>query len=69
VLDNPNRSDIPIMPIPPEGLNLDASLHAREKACYEEAIRRKDGNREAAARLLGIQPHTFRKRAKEKFGL
>jgi len=27
------------------------------------------GNREAAAKLLGIQPHTFRKRAKEKFGL
>ena len=28
-----------------------------------------DGNREAAARLLGIKPHTFRKRAKEKFSL
>jgi len=27
------------------------------------------GNREAAARLLKIKPHTFRKRAKEKFGL
>jgi DNA-binding NtrC family response regulator len=48
---------------------LDARLHDLEKASYEEAIRRKDGNREAAARLLGIQPHTFRKRAKEKFGL
>ena len=30
---------------------------------------RKDGDREAAARFLGIKPHTFRKRAKEKFGL
>jgi DNA-binding NtrC family response regulator len=48
---------------------LDACLDDLEKACYEEAIRRKDGNREAAARLLGIKPHTFRKRAKEKFGL
>jgi len=57
------------IPIPPEGLNLDACLDDLEKACYEEAIRRKDGNREAAARLLGIKPHTFRKRAKEKFGL
>ncbi|MHB8090762.1 MAG: helix-turn-helix domain-containing protein [Syntrophales bacterium] len=37
--------------------------------CVEEAIRRKDGNREAAARLLGIKPHTFRKQAREKFGL
>lgn len=25
-------------------------------------------NREAAARRLGIKPHTFRKRAKEKIG-
>ncbi|MHB8828529.1 MAG: RNA repair transcriptional activator RtcR family protein [Syntrophales bacterium] len=55
--------------IPPEGMNLDACLEDLEKVCYEEAIRRKDGNREAAARLLGIKPHTFRKRAKERFGL
>jgi len=27
------------------------------------------GNREVAARRLNIKPHTFRKRAKEKFGL
>jgi DNA-binding NtrC family response regulator len=57
------------IPIPPDGLNLDACLQNLEKACYEDALRRKDGNREAAARLLGIKPHTFRKRAKEKFGL
>lgn len=57
------------IPIPPAGLNLDACLHDLEKAAYEEAITSKDGNREAAARLLGIKPHTFRKRAKEKFGL
>lgn len=56
------------IPIPPEVLDLDACLHDLEKTCYEEAIRRKDGNREAAARLLGIKPHTFRKRAKDKFG-
>jgi DNA-binding NtrC family response regulator len=64
-----NSSENPIISIPPSGFDMDAHLHDLEKACYEEAIRRKDGNREAAARLLGIQPHTFRKRAKEKFGL
>jgi DNA-binding NtrC family response regulator len=57
------------IPIPPEGMNLDNALHDIEKASYEAAIKMKDGNREAAARLLGIKPHTFRKRAKEKFGL
>lgn len=30
---------------------------------------KKQFNREAADRLLGVRPHTFRKRAKEKFGL
>ena len=30
---------------------------------------KKQFNREAAARLLKMKPHTFRKRAKEKFGL
>jgi DNA-binding NtrC family response regulator len=55
--------------IPKEGFDLGACLHQMEKTSYEEAIRKKDGNREAAARLLGIKPHTFRKRAKEKFGL
>jgi len=57
------------IPIPPDGLDLDACLHDLEKACYEEAIRMKDDNREGAARLLNIKPHTFRKRAKEKFRL
>lgn len=55
--------------IPHEGLDLDTLLHDFEKTWYEEAIRRNNGNREAAARLLNIKPHTFRKRAKEKFGL
>ena len=55
--------------IPPAGLEFDAYLKDLEKKYYEEAIKIKDGNREAAARLLKIKPHTFRKRAKEKFGL
>ncbi len=53
----------------PEGFDLDAHLLAVEKTLVAEAIRLKDGNREAAARLLKMKPHTFRKRAKEKFGL
>jgi DNA-binding NtrC family response regulator len=59
----------PGISIPADGMDVDACLSVMEKAYYEEAIRRKDGNREAAARLLGVKPHTFRKRAKEKFGL
>ncbi len=55
--------------IPRDGINIDEYLQDLEKAFYEEAVRMKDGNREAAARLLKIKPHTFRKRAKEKFGL
>jgi transcriptional regulator with GAF, ATPase, and Fis domain len=64
--------DVPLtkgIVIPPGGLDLAAALESTEKAYMEEAIRQKDGNREAAARLLGIKPHTFRKRAKERFGL
>lgn len=66
---NTDQSNSLIIPIPHEGLDLDARLHDLEKTCYEEAIKVKDGNREAAARLLNIKPHTFRKRAKEKFNL
>lgn len=64
-----SAADAGVIPIPPEGLDLDARLLDMERAAFEEAMRRKDGNREAAARLLGVKPHTFRKRAKEKFGL
>jgi len=66
---NIDQTNAPIVTITREGLALDEHLHDLEKAYYEEAIKVKDGNREAAARFLGIKPHTFRKRAKEKFGL
>ena len=65
----PSVTDAGAIRIPPEGLDLDARLLDMERAAFEEAIRRKDGNREAAARFLGVRPHTFRKRAKENFGL
>jgi two-component system response regulator PilR (NtrC family) len=66
---NTEQPNAPIVTIPPDGLKLDVHLHNLEKAYYEEAVKVKDGNREAAARLLNIKPHTFRKRAKEKFGI
>ena len=68
-LSSAPTSSITAGTIPPEGFDLDAHLLAVEKAFVAEAIRLKDGNREAAARLLKMKPHTFRKRAKEKFGL
>jgi len=55
--------------IPPTGLDFDTYMKNLERGYYKEAIKMKDGNREAAARLLKIKPHTFRKRAKEKFDL
>jgi len=59
----------PSVKIPTAGLDFDTYLKNLERKYYEEAIKIKDGNREAAARLLKIKPHTFRKRAKEKFEL
>lgn len=68
-----SRNDKPEAPwavqVPDEGMDLASWLYNLEKTSYEKAIKKKDGNREAAARLLGIKPHTFRKRAKEKFDL
>jgi DNA-binding NtrC family response regulator len=55
--------------IPTGGIDLDQYLSDMEKAYFKEAIRFKEGNKEAAANLLKIKPHTFRKRAKEKFDL
>jgi DNA-binding NtrC family response regulator len=55
--------------IPPAGLDFDSYLKGLGKEYYEEAIKIKDGNREAAARLLKIKPHTFRKRAGQRKNL
>jgi len=66
---NADQTTAPTIAIPLEGFDLDTHLHNLEKAYYEEAIKKKDGNREAAARLLNIKPHTFRKRAKGRFGI
>jgi|SRR5215831_14040452 len=55
--------------IPSRGIDLDRHLEELEKAYFQKAIAMKAGNQAAAARQLGIHPHTFRKRAREKFGL
>lgn len=55
--------------IPPEGMDLNGYLAKLERAFFEKAIEMKHGNQAAAARLLGFEPHTFRKRAREQFGL
>jgi len=64
-----STSQAPSVAIPPDGMDLTLRLHELERTYFATAILQTDGNREAAAKLLGIQPHTFRKRAKEKFGL
>lgn len=55
--------------IPPSGIDLKSYLYGLEKAFYQRAMELKGGNHAAAARLLGIAPHTFRKRARETFRL
>lgn len=64
-----HRQGTPKISIPEEGINFDEYLKDLEKSFYEEAIRMEDGNREAAANLLKIKPHTFRKRARKNFEL
>jgi DNA-binding NtrC family response regulator len=54
--------------LPPEGMDLKAYLFQIEKHFYDEALRRAGGNREQAARLLGLNGPAFRKALKERFG-
>lgn len=53
--------------LPAEGINLRARLLQIEWEYYAQALRRTDNNREAAARLLGLTGHSFRKALKERF--
>jgi hypothetical protein len=52
----------------PEGFSLQHHLVAQERAYYELALSQTDENAAAAARILGLQPHTFRAGA-ERLGL
>jgi len=57
---------VPIMPIPPEGVNLKARLLQVEWEYVSSALRIACGNRETAARLLGMTGHAFRKALRER---
>ncbi len=59
----------PVAGIPEEGVNLKAILWDIEKGYFEEALRMSGGNRERAAKLLGMSGHAFRKACRERFGL
>ncbi|NLJ47132.1 MAG: sigma 54-interacting transcriptional regulator [Treponema sp.] len=52
--------------LPPEGINLKARLLQIEWEYVAAALRRAGGNREAAARLLGMTGHAFRKALRER---
>jgi hypothetical protein len=52
----------------PDGFSLPENMVAQERAYYELALSQVDDNAAAAARLLGLQPHTFRAGA-ERLGL
>ncbi|HRV28713.1 MAG TPA: sigma-54 dependent transcriptional regulator [Spirochaetia bacterium] len=52
--------------LPPQGINLRAKLLQIEWEYVSLALRQTDGNREAAARLLGMTGHAFRKALKER---
>ena len=51
-----------------EGFSLQQHLVTQERAYYELALAQAEDNAAAAARLLGLQPHTFRAGA-ERLGL
>ena len=54
-----------VLPIPPEGLNLDEQLKAYERHYIETALKIAKGNESKAARLLKMNHHTFRYRKKK----
>lgn len=53
--------------LPPNGIDLRAKLLQIEWEYFSCALRQANGNREAAARLLGLTGHSFRKALKERF--
>lgn len=60
-------SDGSALELPEDGINLRARLLQVEWQYVSAALRRTGGNREAAARLLGMEGHTFRKAMRERF--
>jgi DNA-binding NtrC family response regulator len=61
--------ELPVEPsLTPDGLDLEERLAEVERAYFREAIAMTHGNAAAAARLLKLKPHTFRKRARHVLG-
>ena len=55
--------------LPESGIDLKAFLHQAERQFFEKALETAGGNRETAARLLGLNGPAFRKACRERFGI
>lgn len=64
-IDGSLNGVLPVI-IPPEGINLKARLLQVEWEYVSAALRKAEGRRELAARMLGMTGHTFRKALKER---
>ncbi|MDD2603764.1 MAG: sigma-54 dependent transcriptional regulator [Desulfobacterales bacterium] len=64
-LTPPTALETGFAPLPDEGMDLAAALAAMERFYIHEALRRTDGNESRAARLLGLNHHTFRYQRKK----
>ncbi|MDX9802348.1 MAG: sigma-54 dependent transcriptional regulator, partial [Spirochaetia bacterium] len=55
--------------IPEEGFNIKTVIYNYEKDIYVKALEMTNGNRENAAKLLGLNPPAFRKALRERFSI
>ena len=53
--------------VPDEGVNVKSVIYNLEKEYYMKALDKTNGNKEEAAKLLGINPPAFRKALRERF--
>jgi len=53
--------------IPKDGFNLKAMMYQIEKSYYQKALEKAGGNKEQAAKLLGLNSPAFRKALRERF--
>ncbi len=55
--------------LPENGIDVKAFLHQAERQFFEKALETAGGNKETAARLLGLNGPAFRKACRERFGI
>ena len=55
--------------LPENGIDLKAFLHQAERQFFEKALETAGGNKETAARLLGLNGPAFRKACRDRFGI